>query len=54
MIDDVVEFAVAAAIDVEAEKAAKRHRWVRILRAIIGFLLIVTIAGLIYLMFKYS
>lgn len=54
MIDDLAEFAVSAVIDVEAEKAAKRHRWVRILRGIIGLLFIVAIAGLIYLTFKYS
>ena len=30
MIDDIVEIAVAASADIAIDKAAKRHRWVRI------------------------
>jgi threonine/homoserine/homoserine lactone efflux protein len=54
MIDNLVGFVVAVAIDVKAKKAAKRHRWVRILQAIIGLFFLVAIVGLIYLTFKYS
>ena len=54
MIDDLVEMAVVAAIDVEVEKAAKKHRWVRTVRAAIGLLFLFAIAGLIYLTVKYS
>lgn len=54
MIDDLVELAVAAAIDVEAEKAAKKHRWVRILRGLVGLLFFALIVAAIYITFKYS
>jgi len=54
MIDDLVELAVAAAIDVEAEKAAKKHRWVRILRALVGVFFFALIVGAIYITVKYS
>ncbi len=54
MIDDLVELAVVAAIDVEVDKAAKKHRWVRVLRATIGLLFLYAIVALIYLTVKYS
>ena len=54
MIDDLVELAVLAVIDVEAEKAAKKHRWVRILRAFVGILFLSLIVGVIYVTIKYS
>jgi hypothetical protein len=54
MIDDLVEFAVAAAIDVEVEKAAKKHRWVRVFRTIVGLLFLAAIVGVIYITVKYS
>jgi hypothetical protein len=54
MIDDLAEFAVAAAIDVEVEKAAKKHRWVRILRALFGLFFFALIVGAIYVTVKYS
>lgn len=54
MIDDLVELAVAAAVDVETEKAAKKHRWVRILRALVGLLFFALIVAAIYITFKYS
>ena len=54
MIDDLVELAVAAAIDVEAEKAAKKHRWVRILRALVGLIFLALIVGAIYVTVRYS
>jgi hypothetical protein len=54
MIDDLIELAVAAAIDVEVEKAAKKHRWVRILRALVGLFFLALIVGVIYVTVKYS
>jgi ABC-type multidrug transport system permease subunit len=54
MIDDLVGFVVTVAISVKADKAATRHRWVRILQAIIGLLFFAAVVGLIYLTFKYS
>jgi len=54
MIDDIVEIAVAASVDVTIDKATKRHRWVRIVRAIIGLLFFAIIFALIYVTFKYS
>ena len=54
MIDELVELTLAASADVAIDKASKRHRWVRILRAIIGLLFLVLIIGLIYITVKYS
>ncbi|MDR1995864.1 hypothetical protein [Azonexus sp.] len=54
MIDDLVGLAVAAAIDVEIERAAKKHRWMRILQVFVGVLFLVAIVGLIYITVKYS
>ena len=54
MIDDLLELAVAAAIDVEATKAAKRHRWVRIFRVLVGVFFLAVVAAGIYVTFKFS
>jgi threonine/homoserine/homoserine lactone efflux protein len=54
MIDDLADLAVAAVADVAIDKAAKRHRWVRILRACIGLVFIALVVGLVYITFKYS
>ncbi|MEZ0237848.1 MAG: hypothetical protein ACAH06_07275 [Methylophilaceae bacterium] len=54
MIDDIVEIAVAASADIAIDKVAKRHRWVRIMRAIIGLLFVALIFALILVTFKYS
>lgn len=54
MIDDLVGLALAAAIDVESIKAAKRHRWVRIFRALAGLLFMAALGAGIYVTFKYS
>ncbi|HYN53127.1 MAG TPA: hypothetical protein VES38_00290 [Methylotenera sp.] len=54
MIDDLVEFAIAASADIAIDKASKRRRWVRILRALGGLLLFAIIMALIYVTFKYS
>ena len=54
MIDDLVEIAVAASADITIDKVAKRHRWMRILRAIGGLLFFALIVALIYVTVKYS
>lgn len=54
MIDDLVDLAIAAAVDVEAAKAAKKHRWVRIVRALGGVVFIGLVVAVIYITFKYS
>lgn len=54
MINDVVEATVSAAIDVAADKAARRFRWVRALQAVGGLLSIVLIAVLVFVTLKYS
>ena len=54
MIEDIVEIAVAASADIALDKAAKRHRSARIVRAIIGLLFFALLVTLIYVTFKYS
>lgn len=54
MIDALVELMVAAAIDVEGAKAARKYRWVRTVRALGGILFVAVIAGAICITFKYS
>ena len=54
MIDNIVELAVAASADVAINKAAKRHRWVRIFKAAIGLLFFALVVALVYITVKYS
>jgi hypothetical protein len=54
MIDDIVEIAVATSADIAMDKAATRHRWVHIMRVIIGLLLLALFFALIFVTFKYS
>lgn len=54
MIDDLVELGLAAAIDVEAAKAAKKYRWARIFRALVNLFFLAVFAAGIYVTFKYS
>jgi len=55
MIDDfIIEIASAAAADMAIDKAAKKRRWVRVLRAMSGLLFLALIAGAIYVTVKYS
>lgn len=53
MIDDIVEPAVAATVDA-IDNAAKRHRWVRILKIAAGILCMAVVVAAIYVTFKYS
>ncbi|CAI8955276.1 hypothetical protein [Methylocaldum szegediense] len=54
MIEDLFEFVVAAAIDVKLGTAAKKHRWVCILRAFLGLFFFALIVGAIYVTLNYS
>ncbi len=54
MADDIVEIIVAASADIAIDKAAKRHRWARILRATTGLLFWLLIFVLIYITVKLS
>lgn len=54
MIDDIVGLAVAASIDVAANKAAKRQRWARVFQVITAILFIAMIVSLIYITVAYS
>jgi small neutral amino acid transporter SnatA (MarC family) len=49
MIDDLANLAIMAAVDVAANKAAKRHLAVRIICAIVGLVFFVLLAGVILL-----
>jgi hypothetical protein len=54
MADELIDLVVAAATDVTIERAAKRHRWARVLRATIGLLFFGLIAALVFITFWYS
>lgn len=54
MIDVLIEFFLFASTDVAIDKASKRYRWARILRTIMGLLVVAIIIGLIYITVKYS
>lgn len=54
MIDDIIEITAAASADIVIDKASKRHRWARIIRAVIGLLFWALVFALIYVTFKYS
>ncbi|MDO9393748.1 MAG: hypothetical protein Q7T42_07235 [Methylotenera sp.] len=54
MIEDIAEIAVAVSTDIALDKAAKRHRSARIVRAIIGLLFLALVVALIFVTFKYS
>ena len=54
MVDELIELAVAASADVAIDKTSKHHRWVRIVRGIIGLLFIAFVIILIYVTIKYS
>ena len=54
MAEDFLGVVVAAAADIASERAAKRHRWVRIISAIGSLLLVAFIVGLIYVTIRYS
>jgi len=54
MIDVLIEFFLLASTDVAIDKASKRYRLARILRAFTGLLFVALIIGLIYITIKYS
>lgn len=54
MINDIVEIAVVASADIAIDKAAKRHRWARVIRAIIGLLFLGVVLALTFVTLRYS
>jgi hypothetical protein len=48
MIDNFVELAATAAMDVESMRAAKKHRWVRHLRMVVVVFSFVLLAAGVY------
>lgn len=54
MIDEIVDLVLAATVDVATAKAARRHRWVRIIQAIVLVLFVAVVVAAIYLTFKYA
>ena len=54
MIDDIIEVAASTYVGVQLDRAARRHRWARILQAGIAIVAIFLMVALIYVMVKYS
>jgi hypothetical protein len=54
MLDDLADFVIAATLDVGVEKAGRKRRWVRIVRAVLGLLFLAMIAAAIYVTIRYS
>ena len=54
MIEELEEFAAAAAVDSAINKGAKRYKWVLVIKVILNLLALVLVIGLFYITFKYS
>jgi len=54
MIPLFVEILGLLAVDVAAHEAAKRYRWLRMIRSVLNVLFCAIIVGLIYLAINYS
>ena len=54
MIDDLIEIAGAAAVDIATDKAARRHRWVRVAGIVGGLLLLAALIAVLYVTIQYS
>jgi type VI protein secretion system component VasK len=53
MPDDFVDLIATAALDAAAHRAARRHRWVRIVGAMIRGLLVLLLLAVIVVTFAY-
>jgi hypothetical protein len=53
MTDDLIEVAGAVAADIAIDKAAKKQRWVRSVKVVIGLLYLALIASAAYVTVKY-
>lgn len=53
MPDDFVDLIATAALDAASHEAARRHRWVRILGAVIRGVLVLVMLAVIVLTFAY-
>jgi len=54
MIDDLIEVAGLAVANIAIDKAAKKRRWVRVVKVVGGLLFFALIASAIYVTVKYS
>jgi hypothetical protein len=54
MLDNLVEIVSYAAADIAIEKAAKKRRWVRVIKIVGAVLFLVLIASAIYVTVKYT
>ena len=54
MLEELAEIIVASSLDIAVDKAARQHRWVRILRALTALLFFALIAAVVYVTFTYS
>lgn len=54
MIDELADLAAAVAVDVAADKAAKKRRWLRIIRGIAGLFFLALMVALVYVTIRYS
>ena len=53
MPDDFVELIVASALDATADKAARRHRWVRIVQRLMQVFLVLLLLLVVVVTFAY-
>jgi t-SNARE complex subunit (syntaxin) len=54
MIDDIIESAASTYVDVQLDRAAKKHRWARILQVSMAIVSIILLAALVYIVVRYS
>lgn len=54
MIDHIADLLIVYATDVTLALASKRSRTVRLIRIVIGLVVVALIAGLIYITVRYS
>lgn len=54
MIDEFVYLVLAATVDAVTARAARRHRWIRTIQAIVLVLFVALLVAAIYLTFKYA
>ncbi|MGV8991880.1 MAG: hypothetical protein ACOH1Q_10825 [Thiobacillus sp.] len=54
MIEDIVELVSYAAADIAIDKAAKKRRWVKVVKYVGALLFLVLIASAIYVTVRYS
>ena len=51
---DLIELVAAVSADIAIEETAKRSRWVRVFKIIVGVIFLGLIASVVYITIKYS